>query len=80
VRFPEDLFPQRASLGVADPGIDHGPARISSFLFFDQPQVDVVELERQRHREPPDPGRDLDRRAGSGDFGEGIRERRDRLT
>jgi hypothetical protein len=80
VPFSEDLFPQRPGLGVADSGIDHRPARISSFLFVDQPKVDVVELERQRHREPVDPARDFNGRARRGDFGEGIRKVRNRAT
>ena len=38
-----------------DAGVDDGPA----VLLLDQPQVDVVELEGQRHAQPVDAGRDV---------------------
>jgi hypothetical protein len=66
----ENLLPQRARLRVADPGIDHRP----TLVLFSQPQVDVVELERQRHRQPMNAGRHFQRGAGRGNFRERILE------
>ena len=40
---------------VVDAAVDDGPA----VLVLDQPQIDVVELEGQRHAQPVDAGRDV---------------------
>ena len=58
----EDLFPQVLGFGRMDAGVDDGPA----FSVLDQPDVDVVELERQRHSDPMDAGRHFDGLAGFG--------------
>ncbi len=60
----EDLLPQGADIGQAHAGVDDGPPR----AVLEQPQVDVIELEGQRHAEPRHTGRDLDRRAEGGRF------------
>ena len=49
-------------------------------VVFDPPQVDVVELEWQRHRQPVHARRDFERRAGCGNFREGKNERGNRAT
>ena len=41
-------------------GIDDGPAVTVFIGVFQQPQIDVVERERQRHANPVDTGRDED--------------------
>ena len=51
----EDLLPQFARVLRIDAGVDDGPA----VLLLDQPQIDVVELERQRHAQPVDAGGDV---------------------
>jgi hypothetical protein len=51
----EDLVPQVARRLRVDAGIDDRPA----VGFLDQPQIDVVELEGQRHAQPEDAGRDV---------------------
>jgi hypothetical protein len=51
----KDHLPQFARLRRVDAGVDDGPA----VLFLDQPQIDVVELEGQRHPQPVDAGRDV---------------------
>ncbi len=70
----EDLFPGLAGPFVGDAAIDHGPARRrfakAVDLVAQQPQVDVVQRERQRHAQPAHAGGDLDAVAG---FGPGIR-------
>jgi hypothetical protein len=49
-------------------GIDDGPAR----AVFEQPEVDVVERERQRHAQPVDAGRNLEDFTGGGRGGKGV--------
>src|SRR5262249_38674581 len=48
----EDALPERARVVAAYAGVDDGPAR----AVVEQPQVDVVELKRQRHAQPVDSG------------------------
>ena len=67
----EEPFPQLTGLAVADAGVHDGPFA----LVLDDPQVDVIERERQRHAEPMDAGRDFDRRAGLGGLRPGILQR-----
>ncbi len=54
------LAPVGASRRVAIAAIDERVA----VVFGNQPQVHVVQRERQRHSQPEDPGRDFDRAAG----------------
>jgi len=44
----KDLTPQGLDLVGRNAGVDHRPA----FVAFDQPEIDVVELEGQRHPDP----------------------------
>jgi hypothetical protein len=67
----EDLLPQGADVGQAHAGVDDRPPR----PVLEQPQVDVIELEGQRHPEPRHTGRDFDRRTGSGRLGPRIFDR-----
>ena len=50
----EDLLPKRGRLRAGIAAIDDGPAR----AVFEQPQIDVVEREGQRHPQPQDAGGD----------------------
>jgi hypothetical protein len=47
--------PRRATDIVRHPRVDDGPAA----AVLEQPDVDVVQLHRQRHAQPPEPVRDL---------------------
>ena len=67
----QDPVPQRACLGVADARVDDRPA----VLILHEPQVDVVERERQRHAEPVDARRDFDGFARRRRLGPWILER-----
>ena len=58
----EDLLPERSRVLRIDAGVDDRPA----VLLLDQPQVDVVELEGQRHAQPVDAGGDILDVAGLG--------------
>ena len=60
--------PVSLHLGACDPGIDHGPP----IAVAEQPQVDVVEGERERHPHPADTVRDLEYVARVADWGEGV--------
>ena len=70
----EELVPQRARLGVADAGVDDGPTA----LLLQQPEIDMVERERQRHAEPVDARRDFDGFARRRRLGPWILESRHR--
>src|SRR5437899_7456815 len=50
----EDALPQGARVVEPDTRVHDGPA----VAVLEQPQVDVVELKRQRHTQPADAGRD----------------------
>ncbi len=58
----EDGEPVLLGLVQQHAGIDDGEA----VAIFQQPQVDMVELEGQRHAQPVDAGRDLNRLGGVG--------------
>ncbi len=55
----EDVFPVAADLVRGDPAVHHGPARLAVEFVAQQPEIDVVERERQRHAQPPYAGRHL---------------------
>ncbi len=55
----EEGFPVRADGFVVDAAVDDGPAVLAVLAIAQQPQVDVVQRERQRHAQPVDAGRDL---------------------
>jgi hypothetical protein len=61
-RLREVALPQRARVGAAVARVDQRPA----VVFLEQPQVDVVERERQRHPQPQDPGATAQRGPGAG--------------
>src|SRR5262249_24336200 len=67
----KDALPQRARIVEADARVDDGPAR----AVLEQPQVDVVELERQRHAQPVDSGSDRPDVGGRGRFRPRMLER-----
>src|SRR3954468_2187687 len=67
----EELLPQGARFRIADARIDDGPRAV---VLLEEPQVDVVELERQRHAEPLHAWRDLGARAGHGHVAERVFE------
>jgi hypothetical protein len=58
----EDALPQRARVRQPEPGVDHGEA----VAVVQEPEVDVIQRERQRHAEPADAGSDGERGAGRG--------------
>ena len=66
----EMRLPQRARRRVAVAAVDQRPA----VVFLEQPQVDVVERERQRHAQPVNAGRDVDGRARRRRRGERVVE------
>ena len=68
----KNLFPRLARCLVRQPAIDDGVARHTVQFVVEQPQVDVVQGEGQRHTQPAHPGGDFDGRAGRGRFG--VRE------
>ena len=68
----EDLLPRVARRVVGDAAVDDGPAGAAVDLVTQQPQVDVVERERQLHAHPAHARRDLERAA---DGGQRIAER-----
>src|SRR5688572_23975093 len=72
LHFPsgEDARPEFARLRIADAGVDNN----HPIVLLEEPEVDVVELKRQRHGEPVHAARDFDRRARRGNFGKGILE------
>jgi hypothetical protein len=63
----EDRRPAFAHRFVGEPGIDYGP----SGAVPEQPEVDVIELERQRHAQPEDAGRHFGQFAGGRRMGVG---------
>ena len=67
----QDALPQRAHVVEADAGVHDGEA----VAVGEQPQVDVIELEGQRHAQPLHARRDDERRAGRGRFIPGKVER-----
>jgi hypothetical protein len=58
----ENLVPMRRRLLSGEAAIDDGPAG----AVLEQPQIDVVEREGQRHAQPADPRRDRYHLAGRG--------------
>jgi hypothetical protein len=67
----EQLLPRRLRGVGGDAAVDDGVARAAVDLVVEQPQVDVVERERQRHPHPVQPGRSVVARAGGGHVGHG---------
>ncbi len=66
----EEALPQGAGGRQAHSGIDHrDPVTV-----LQEPQVDVVQLERQRHPDPADAGRDLDADAALRRLRPGVHE------
>jgi len=66
----EDPLPQRAHIVETDAGVHDGPA----VAVGEQPQVDVVELKRQRHAQPHHAGGDFTHGAAGGRIGPRIVE------
>src|SRR5205085_11728555 len=64
----KDKLPQSAGLIVGDAAVDD--RRTAAVL--EQPEVDMVQLKRQRHRQPTHAGRDFHRRAGRRNIWKGI--------
>src|SRR5437868_10737694 len=64
----KDKFPQSAGLAVGDAAVDD--RRTAAVL--EQPEVDMVQLKRQRHRQPTHARRDFHRRAGRRNIWKGI--------
>src|SRR5262249_30516970 len=60
----EDALPQGARVVEADARVDDGPA----VAVIQEPQIDVIELERQGHAQPGDPGSDRADVGGRGRF------------
>jgi hypothetical protein len=58
----EHALPQGSRVVEPDTGVHDGPA----VVVVEEPQVDVVELERQRHAQPADTRRDGDDVGGRG--------------
>jgi hypothetical protein len=58
-RAGEDPLPEPFGLGIADAGIDDCPAG----AVLHEPEIDVVELKRQRHAQPAHARRHVQRRA-----------------
>ena len=56
-------------------GIDAGVHQRPAVFFFDHPEIDVVELERQRHAHPIDAGGGFHHLAGLGDARQRIGQR-----
>jgi hypothetical protein len=55
----EQPLPQRARRLVAETAVDQRPRRISVLPVLEQPEIDVIERERQRHAQPVNARRDL---------------------
>ncbi|MOA45243.1 hypothetical protein D3C78_1676230 [compost metagenome] len=69
----EDLFPQRLDLVARDAAVDDGPAVAAVDVVAQQPEVDMIQRERQRHPDPFDALRHRMRAAGLGlKIGPGI--------
>ncbi len=68
----KDALPQPPGDVVADAAVDERPGRLPGQFVLEQPQVDVVEGERQRHARPVHPRRDLQRLASRGRSRPGI--------
>ena len=66
----EQPLPQLSRVPEADPGVDDRDA----VLVVEQPEIDVVQRERQRYPEPSDSRRDRDRLAGTGRLGPGVKK------
>ncbi|KAG0924939.1 hypothetical protein G6F31_018928 [Rhizopus arrhizus] len=62
----EDLFPQRLDLVARDATVDDGPAVAAVDVVAQQPEVDMIQRERQRHTDPFDPVRHHMRMTGFG--------------
>jgi hypothetical protein len=71
----EHGLPVRLDVVEVEAGVDDGPA----VLLLQQPQVDVVQLEGQRHAQPAHAGREFQRLAGAGLLLEGVGDRFGRL-
>ena len=71
-RGGEHLLPLRLGFVPRDAAVDDGPALAAVELVAQQPEVDVVQREGERHPDPAHAGRDLERGAG---FGEGVVQR-----
>src|SRR5262249_10834866 len=71
----EDLLPRLARRCEARASIHDRPRAV----VLDEPQVDVVELEGQRHAQPLDTRRDRERPARPGRWGPGMNERVNRV-
>ena len=68
----EHLLPRRHRRRVGDAAIDDRPALDAVLPVAQQPQVDVVERERQQHAHPAHARRDLERLA---ERGQGVAQR-----
>ena len=71
----EHGFPVRLDVVEVEAGVDDGPA----VVLFQQPQVDVVQLEGQRHAHPAHAGSDFQRLSRAGLMLEGVGDRFERL-
>jgi hypothetical protein len=71
-RLVENLAPIFARLFERDAGVDNGPA----FAVLDQPEIDRLQHERQRHANPMHAGRNLARLAWFGRFAQRINQLR----
>ena len=67
----EHLFPRSAGGIGGDAAIDGAPARAGRAVVGEQPQVDMVERERQRHAQPAEAGSEL---VHGADGGHGVAE------
>jgi hypothetical protein len=71
----EDLLPLGPRLVARDAAVDHGPALDAAVVVAQQPEVDVVERERQPHPDPAHAGRHFEGLAGGGQgVAEGVVE------
>ena len=64
--FAEVPLPQYVRFRHAIAGVDNGPAWSRIVVIFEQPEVDMVERERQGHTNPENPVGDADRFAVGG--------------
>ncbi len=65
-RLFEHGFPARTQFGLVDAAIDHCPAFTAIDAIAQQPQIDVIQGERQAHADPAHTGRHVLRTAGLG--------------
>ena len=73
----KDLLPLRFGFTTGDAAVHHGPTLQFTgcpyYLIANQPQIDVVERERQCHANPFDTGCDIKRLARQGqDIAQGV--------